>query len=431
MVALLELPTEVVCAIAEFLPGNSLFSFRQTCQGINTKTRGIFECAYFQTRYVMFERQSLDILKAISEHPSLRHAVRTLGLCIEHLSKSEMNKLRYADCPLQVHGDEIPPYFEDSVAQHCLVQAMRKLPNCKTLVLTDAHVPWGSVRLQKEAGCVLERGLETDFLRGGFVQYLLNVMLTAAVESKLPVEKLDIYLGHMDEPNCVQPISVSLLDVPLTQDKPAPARLNLATLTSLRLILCPYPGDSKGPRWEPAFDRFLAMFPQLSHFTLAFDGEEQYDHHDIFPRLSKAISIPKLRVVEFARLEATVSELAEVLVRHRQTLEEATLRDVKLRGIGSWPFLLNILRNMFGVRRVTMKNCLIEDEWIRDHCDDMPDIVCITDQRTYANVVGWIEEATDWMLKEGHEEFSAIDPAVQNPSYLQLLLSETGGLVGQ
>lgn len=122
---------------------------------------------------------------------------------------------------------------------------MQNLPNCKTLILTDAHVPWGAVRLQKEAGCVLEKGLKTDFLRGGFVQYILSVMLTEAAESRLPVEKLDLYLGHMDEPDCVQPIDVSLLDVPRRRDEPASAELNLPALTSLRLILSPYTGGRR------------------------------------------------------------------------------------------------------------------------------------------------------------------------------------------
>ncbi|KAH7113609.1 hypothetical protein EDB81DRAFT_307443 [Dactylonectria macrodidyma] len=95
--------------------------------------------------------------------------------------------------------------------------------------------------------------------------------------------------------------------------------------------------------------------------------------------------MPKLQVVEFAQLEATVSELAEVLLRHRLTLKEVTLRDGKLRGIGSWSFLLDILWNMSEVLCVTMKSCLIEDEWIHDRCEDMPDTVCITDQHTFGD----------------------------------------------
>lgn len=91
--------------------------------------------------------------------------------------------------------------------------------------------------------------------------------------------------------------------------------------------------------------------------------------------------------MEFARLEVTVSELAKVLLRHRLTLKEVKLRDVKLPGIGSWPFLLDILWNMSEVRCVTMKSCLIEDEWIHDRCEDMPDTVCITNQHTFGDVV--------------------------------------------
>lgn len=436
MVILLQLPLEVVCSIAGLLPGASLLLLRQTCRDMNTKTWKVFEREYFESRNVMLQHQSLRNLQDISEYPTLRRAVRTLRLCTEHLSDSDDDGIEcghdpfndawgFPADPLQADMDHSPPWLEDSTTsvcacalcdlrqrmreqeaflfgedRRCLVQVMRNLPNCKTLVLTDAHVPWGAARLEREVGCVFERGLDSCYFEeGDFIKHVLDVMLIAVAESKLAVEKLDIYLGHRDEPKSIQPMSVQLLDAP-EHNMLGHDGLKILSLTSLRMILSPWPGNQGGPDWEPSFTRFLALFPQLSDFTLAFDGEEQYDDHEVFPRISRVLSIPHLRVVDLARFEATVPELEEVLLRHQQTLKEVTLREVKLRGVGSWPSLLSKLWGMSGVRLIIVTNCLMEDEWMTDMCHDMPNVVSITDEGMFAKVVGWIEDGSKRMVNE-------------------------------
>lgn len=63
-----------------------------------------------------------------------------------------------------------------------------------------------------------------------------------------------------------------------------------------------------------------------------------------------------------------------------------------------------------------MKSCLMEDEWIHEYCQDMPEVVSILDEGKFVKVLSWIEEATYCMEKDGFEEFSAIDPAVHAAS---------------
>lgn len=281
-----------------------------------------------------------------------------------------------------------------------LVQAMRNLPNCKTLSLTDAHLPWGAEQLLSEVDFPLEVEEGPEFVfcetERDFVKYVLDTMLAAAAESKLPIESLDIYMGNMNERRGRHPIPVQLLD--------PPEGLEFANLTYLRLILRPRLNRELTPNWEPGFTRFLDMFPQLSHFTLGFDGNLEYDRRLLFPRLSKVLSIPHLRVVDLARFETTASELARTLARHQATLGDITLREIKFHST-NWPVLLRKLWNMPKVRRLTMERCMIGDEFMPG-VSSMPDVVSIVDEPTFSEAIGWVEEANKWMLSRGKLENS-------------------------
>ncbi|KAH7008438.1 hypothetical protein EDB80DRAFT_716554 [Ilyonectria destructans] len=429
MATLAELPNELVRCIAEFLPKEDLLSLRESSRAMNAMTLDIFQRDYFQTRYVMLEDESIENLIDISEHPILRLAVRKLGLCTQRILKtfSEVACLhdpRIDDPNWEPLPDWFPDESDDDSAwldedevdiDECrvcgsrqllseqdafhygrdragLVQAMRNLPNCKTLSLTDARLPWGAVGLLNEVEFPFEvstgpdiEDCETD---RDFVKHVFDTMLVAAAESKLPIESVDIYMGHMDERRSRDPIAVQLLD--------PPEGLEFANVTHLRLILSPYLNRKQTPNWEPGFTRFLDMFPQLSHFTLGFDGRSDYDYGLLFPRLSKVLSISHLRVVDLARFETTASELARTLARHQATLEDVTLREIKLRST-NWPVLLGELWNMPEVRRLTMKRCMIGDEFMPG-ISSMPDVVSIVNEPTFSEAIGWVEEANEEML---------------------------------
>ncbi|KAL6402196.1 hypothetical protein AUP68_14663 [Ilyonectria robusta] len=413
MATLSGLPNEVVRYIAELLPKEDLLSLWETSRAMNDMTFDIFRRDYFQDRYVMLEQRSIHNLIDISEHPTLRLAVRKLGLCTQRIMRRNDNveclhdpRLENADWENrrqpefdsdkeedwldeeEVDKDECRvcasgQLLREQEAFHLgkdragLLQAMRNLPNCKTLSLTDARLPWGVVRVRDVVVFPFTLLAGPSVLGCGrvqnFTRYVLDTTLSAAAESKLPFKSLDINLGHRDLNSCLSPIHVQVLD--------SSEELKFANLTYLRLIISPFLGWGQSPDWEPGFTRFMNMFPQLSHFTLCFERNAHYDYGQIFRRLSKVLSIPHLRVVDLGRFETIASELGGTLVRHQATLEDITLREIKLLS-PNWPVLLRDLWNMPKVRWTTMKQCMIWDEHNRPATTSMPDVVSIVDETT-------------------------------------------------
>ncbi|KAI8710630.1 F-box domain-containing protein [Fusarium sp. LHS14.1] len=224
MTTLLSLPVETIQLIPGYLSADDFRAFRQTCRDINAKTFSRFARTYFQTRYVMLEKESLNTLIHISEHPLLGPEVRTLGLCTDHFTEPEDGSdesqslwsvmAGYSDSDglelwpsgelsmwpedgddndddvlNQSYATTYRRYFdaqEDFLSGpdiEALRRAMRRLSNCKTLLLTDACIPWGGARLEREIG-ELDRGLgyeDADSER--FVKHVLHVMLTAAMQA--------------------------------------------------------------------------------------------------------------------------------------------------------------------------------------------------------------------------------------------------------
>ncbi|KAK2922863.1 hypothetical protein FoTM2_017102 [Fusarium oxysporum f. sp. vasinfectum] len=385
---------------------------------------------YFQTRYVMLEEHSLQTLISISQHETFGPAVRALGFCTEHLLEMDDEQSRdffafleagwgrgypcqdefeedfedESDEDLEMEEDDKEDFYDRVYRERLddqktlllghdilyLAQAMTGLPNCKTLILTDAQIPWGASRLKREVGSELSRGFHPDnFEDEQFVQRILQVMLSAVAKSELPVEKLDFYLGHVDEPKSVNPISLQLLDWPVYV---SPAAWTLTSLTSLRLLISPFYKNNRAYGWEKRAMRFFDLFPQLSHFTLSFDDE--LDNHTIFPIFSELLKIPQLRVMELARFEATAAELIKMLLRHQSTLEEITLREVKMNEAGSWTSVLSTVRDMPQFHSFTMKQCLIGDWFFTDVSDEIDEVVSIKDKERIEGLAAQIEIAS-------------------------------------
>lgn len=442
MPTLRSLPVETIHSIVGYLPTDDFCAFRQTCRDINVKTFGWFTGTYFQTRYVMLEQESLNTLIRISEHPSLGPNVRTLGLCTEHLPEpdeplewsrslwstlvgdSDSDDLDFwpgGDAGMWPEDDDdflnqsdaviCRRYFDDQESflsgpdVEALTRAMGRLYNCKTLVLTDAHTPWGAMRLEREAG-ELDRGLTYDDVDDeSFVKHVLDVMLTAAKASNLPVEELCIELGQEGELASGEPVSFHLLDSPPEHMRQPGSECHLTSLTTLKLLANPMLKDKSGenelaPDWAQNLARFIGLFPQLSHFSLAFSND--FDYHPMSPCLFDMLSIPQLQKLELARLEVTEAELTELLLRHRSTLEEITLREVAMYDKISWTTLLGKIKHMPQVHSVTLKDCWL---FVLNHSGVMYDYeldaVHIRDEQDFEEAIAKVEEQElIWNLEE-------------------------------
>ncbi|KAI3570716.1 hypothetical protein IWW34DRAFT_710604 [Fusarium oxysporum f. sp. albedinis] len=405
MATLLELPEEVIHSVAELLPVDDFFSLRLSCRRLNAMSLHAFIRVYFQTRYVMLEEHSLQTLISISQHETFGPAVRTLGFCTEHLL--EMDDEQSRDCFAFLEAgwgrgypceDEFEEEFEDESDEDLemeeddkedfydrvyrerlddqktlllghdiiyLAQAMTGLSNCKTLILTDARIPWGASRLKREVGSEVSRGFRPHFVEDErFVQRIL-------------------------QPKSVNPISLQLLDWPVYV---SPIAWTLTSLTSLRLLISPFYKNNHAYGWEKRAMGLFDLFPQLSHFTLAFDDE--FDNHTIFPIFSELLKLPQLRVMELARFEATAAELTKMLLQHQSTLEEITLREVKMNEAGSWTSVLSTVRDMPQFHSFTMKQCLIGDWFFTDVSDEIDEVVSIKDRERIEELAAQIEIAS-------------------------------------
>lgn len=402
MSGLLSIPVETVHLIAAYLPIDDLCALRLTCRDMNAKTLGWFARRYFRTRYVMLERESLNTLIRISGHPRLGPEVRTLGFCTERLLEPDDGLEEENSFWETVAGDmagdsdsDEPDgwlegerdaglwpgddgfldqsaavisrrYFDDQESFFsgpdvaALTRAMSGLYNCKTLLLTDAHPPWGAVRMEREVG-ELGRGLAHDAIGDeSFVKHVIDVMLTAARESQLPVEELCIELGKESKISAGDPISLHLLDSPPESIARRPDSNHLIGLTTLKLIASPViedesEEDEAAPGWPGNFSRFLGLFPQLSHFSLAFSGD--FDYGIASSCLLDVLSLPRLRKLELTRIDTVEAQLTGFLLRHESTLEEVVLDKVKMTGRISWTTLLEKSKQMPGVHSMTLKDC--------------------------------------------------------------------------
>jgi hypothetical protein len=84
--------------------------------------------------------------------------------------------------------------------------------------------------------------------------------------------------------------------------------------------------------------------------------------------------------MELARFEATAAELTKMLLQHQSTLEEITLREVKMNEAGSWTSVLSTVRYMPHFHNFTMKQCFIRDWFFTNVSDEIDEVVSIKDR---------------------------------------------------
>jgi hypothetical protein len=96
MATLLSLSTEVICMMVDLLlTTDDIFRFRQTCKYAAQHTTARVVRDYFQCRTVMFERQSLQALSDMTEHPDFGPCNKELRICTCHLLPiDELSKIR-------------------------------------------------------------------------------------------------------------------------------------------------------------------------------------------------------------------------------------------------------------------------------------------------------------------------------------------------
>jgi hypothetical protein len=78
---LLELPTELVARICDFLPNKELVLVRLTCRALKDTALNTFGKRFFHTLVVIIHPLSLNVLLEIARHPDLSKYVRAIHIC--------------------------------------------------------------------------------------------------------------------------------------------------------------------------------------------------------------------------------------------------------------------------------------------------------------------------------------------------------------
>ncbi|KAF4450418.1 hypothetical protein F53441_6417 [Fusarium austroafricanum] len=210
--------------------------------------------------------------------------------------------------------------FCDRIRKEDLCYALKCLPNCKTLVLTDTNSAFQ--------------------LRG---PWIYRGYIDQSSTTELPIENIEILTDKSEGTNNY----IDIRDI-IVHPPPTPA----SSLTSLQLKVSAS-GMEGDLMCADLFCLFMARFPQLSHSTLAL--ENRSEHKPVFQVLLPAL-LPRLRVLELSYMKTSPTRVKGFLQRHQSTLEKVTLRDVESEGLADWAETVSIICHMPYVR-VILHNC--------------------------------------------------------------------------
>lgn len=378
MASLFTIPLEIIAQLCGDLGPKDLCAFRQTCKRIQEATSKHVS-RYFRTCTAMLERSSLEGLIRLSMHPGLGHAVQVVQLSIDHLAlPSECGDVGSSKAYHDLYQAQMD-FWSSGQDVWALELALRTLPNCRMLTITNKHRPWGAMRLE-DGGAVLVRHLDNE---GGplsaqtAVGHILAAAVTAVFRSKAVITDIDIDIGQPDLPAnfnrlrrrfIYESVEPWVFDLQKYNQLP---ELCLSSVTTIRLIVAPE--DTSGPpgyprpgerRGHPPYDvergflNFLHMFPELSDLSLICGSRMRSGH--LTARLLDHLRVEKLRRLHIESFTTNTGTIEKFLEAHKTTLEDVTLRSIDLYGHWGEGFtaLLISISDMPRMQSIAIQECI-------------------------------------------------------------------------
>ncbi|KAI3572666.1 hypothetical protein IWW34DRAFT_794955 [Fusarium oxysporum f. sp. albedinis] len=371
--------------------------------------------SYFKTRYVMFERRSLETLLDISKHVNFAPHINTLEFDLYHLlpldevveiqppfspyekmmtrtasenkgndsnnsidsTSSQDNHLsRLNEGAYRNQWNDQHQLMRAQYALDCLTMAMLNLSQCKNITFDDSNRPWGLGSVEVKVGILPQRSLTFDSNTSvRLVRHILDIVLSAAVASKIEIEDLDISAGcSMENANRVSPDMLPRLSAPIT------------SLRHLRLVLDPdFPESVYSGDWEVNLVQFIHSFPELTHFVLGFENRDEFFR---FSEASPSIYIPKLENLVIGLVDCTSDEVAGFLVRHRETLREISFDSVDLTdGLMAWQILIQKIHDELNITYLSMIDSMARGRDVQDR-----EPLEATDRRGLIEIIDRLQE---------------------------------------
>ncbi|MBE3047178.1 hypothetical protein IMZ48_32575 [Candidatus Bathyarchaeota archaeon] len=230
--------------------------------------------------------------------------------------------------------------------------ALAALPNCRTIVLSAWDRPWGARSLAKQMG--IWPTADADIIEGGdYARHALQVVLAAAVASRISLEELDILFFPTDSD--VSPHEF------VSELAAQQIHACLVDLNALRLTVCSeYSTLSDGTAGNLV--RFLELFPTVELLELRMGGRNK---PALFTAIAGSLHMTALRDLELHGVNCTADALAKILCRHQSTLKDVLFNSVYVREDRGWQLIFFILRDKLSVENLLVVQCLSAGRQVR------------------------------------------------------------------
>ncbi|EAQ89437.1 predicted protein [Chaetomium globosum CBS 148.51] len=348
MVGLLQLPNELLAVIFGGLDAQGFSALRLTSKYAKLATLPAFISRYFQIRYIVLSRLSLENLAEIARHPDFGPAVRTLELCTDHFVEfpdiCDHIARHEGDISLAIQEGRYPPAAsmgsiddtyssgeeenqsigeegggtdegslssQDSyeapldkaaytslweeqqhiimsgLAQAYITQALISLTNIEAVVISNMHRPWGALAHGRQTGRPPTNVLN-DYEEVPFLGQVLRITLTAVATSGAALSSLDITAGLPRE--AIGPDILRPSESHFQYYKNLPP-----SLTELTLNVSAEATRGAEDRWADDLSAFLGVFPQLTQLNLVISPVSFRPQIDRLKQLAPKLQLPNLQ----------------------------------------------------------------------------------------------------------------------------------------
>ncbi|KAH7141558.1 hypothetical protein B0J13DRAFT_557008 [Dactylonectria estremocensis] len=399
MVGLLQLPNEVLAIIFDGLDAQGFSTLRLMSKHANLATLPAFISRYFQTRYIMLSRLSLENFVEIARHPVFGPAVRTLELCTDHFEQfpdlgSHITR-HEGDILLAIQEGRYPPAVlvgsiddahssgeeggqspgeegggtnegslssQDSyeapvdkatykslweeqehiimsgLAQAYITQALISLTNIEAVVISNMHQPWGALAHGRQTGLPPTNVLH-NYEQVPFIGQVLRITLTAIATTGAALSSLAITAGLTREAITPDILRPSKSHFQYYKSLPP-------SLTGLTLNVSAEATRGAEDRWADDLSAFIGVFQQLTQLDLVIQPVDFGPQVDRLKQLAPKLQLPNLQCLGLYRVYCSVQDLGVFIVRHKATIQSVNLVRVGVSGgIGHWRSLFVLIRD--------------------------------------------------------------------------------------
>ena len=358
MSVLEQLPKEILDEAAGFLDSETLLSFRLLNRNISTTINHVIIQRFFRHRAVFININSLTILRQISLSEKYRASVTALDICIHHVPEA-LHEFELEDISSQAHSvmtsnrshylillRDQKWLMESGQAAAHLALALKNLPNCVTIAITDLLYDLNHSFQKSNANQLLTTRmiLPTSI---DFVKQLISTTMAAINASGCVLETF--YIGHVIE-------GIKIQQLP----KLSSSQLGLSLFKLPHLCLAVDSSfDVIEDNWVASLLDWIKLFPSLRALDLSFISRLTRAQ---FSSISRNLPVDSITTLVLGCVDCHYDDLIVMFKRHRDILRSITLDAVDLTGcVQPWRSILEIIRDEILIDSIDFINCTSDE----------------------------------------------------------------------